>query len=401
MIRVLHVQKVAGVAGSERHLLTLAPRLDRARFAASMLMLEEPTRRSDQFAEEMRASGVPVHRVSIRGDLDVQCWHAVRGIVRQGFDIVHTHLIHGDLYGATAAMSVRPRPAVVSSKHGYENYSRTSALYRIGVVLNPAINRIVTISDALQEKVAAAEGLPRAKMMTIHYGSDLPADAEPLMPSEPLKLVSVGRLVPVKGHPHLLRALADLSTTGVRVIKASKAGTIRSLNALSPILTNLGRAGDSFPRSLQVGLTFPFVDDVVGKTPQAARDLHMGDYTNLSINLQVAPGDLLAAAGDDQAGEGDVVCIGTLCVDPNDPTKIVDDLLGGGGGGDGGGGGGGGGGLPDLSGSGSGDGDGDGGLLGGLGRAPASVTTSDRFALDAIGVDSELSGLLAWGVLPR
>ena len=192
----------------------------------------------------------------------------------------------------------------------------------------------------------------------------------------------------------MLRALADLSTTGVRVIKASKAGTIRSLNALSPILTNLGRAGDSFPRSLQVGLTFPFVDDVVGKTPQAARDLHMGDYTNLSINLQVAPGDLLAAAGDDQAGEGDVVCIGTLCVDPNDPTKIVDDLLGGGGGG----GGDGDGGPVNPPGDGTID---PGDIVGGLGRAPASVTTSDQVVLDAVGVDSELSGLLAWGVLPR
>ena len=129
----------------------------------------------------------------------------------------------------------------------------------------------------------------------------------------------------------MLQALADLSATGVRVIKASKEGTIRSLNALSPILTNLGRAGDSFPRSLQVSLTFPFIDGVVGKNPQAARDLHMGDYTNLSINLQVAAVDLLRAAGDDQGGNA--ICIGTLCVDPNDPTKIVEDVIGGGGGG--------------------------------------------------------------------
>ena len=126
----------------------------------------------------------------------------------------------------------------------------------------------------------------------------------------------------------MLRALADLSSTGVRVIKASKQGTIRSLNALSPILTNLGRAGDAFPRSLQVSLTFPFIDGVVGKNPQAARDLHMGDYTNLSVNLQVAALDLLKAAGQPNGG---AICIASLCVDPNDPTKIVDDVLGGGG----------------------------------------------------------------------
>ena len=34
-------------------------------------------------------------------------------------------------------------------------------------------------------------------------------------------------------------------------------------------------------------LTYPFVDEVVGRDPQVARNLHMGDYTNLSIQLDV------------------------------------------------------------------------------------------------------------------
>ena len=34
-------------------------------------------------------------------------------------------------------------------------------------------------------------------------------------------------------------------------------------------------------------LTYPFVDEVVGRDPQVARNLHMGDYTNLSITLDV------------------------------------------------------------------------------------------------------------------
>ena len=34
-------------------------------------------------------------------------------------------------------------------------------------------------------------------------------------------------------------------------------------------------------------LTYPFVDEVVGRDPQVARNLHMGDYTNLSIQLDI------------------------------------------------------------------------------------------------------------------
>lgn len=218
MIRVLHIHKITGIAGSERHLLTLLPRLDRSRIAVSMLMLEEPGRAVDAFASEMQHAGIVVKRVTVARDLDPICWWNVRAAIRDaGVDIVHTHLIHGDVYGVTAAASMLPRPAVISSKHGYDNYDRTSRFYRVGRLLNPAIDRVVTISQALQEKVAAAEGLPRRKMVTIHYGLDLPATAEPVVPSEPLRLVSVGRLVPVKGFQHLLRAIAALGPDAQRV----------------------------------------------------------------------------------------------------------------------------------------------------------------------------------------
>jgi phospholipid/cholesterol/gamma-HCH transport system substrate-binding protein len=204
----------------------------------------------------------------------------------------------------------------------------------------------------------------------------------------------------------MLRALADLSSTGVRVIKASKQGTIDSLNSLAPILRELGRAGDAFPRSLQLALTFPFIDAVVGKTPQAARDLHMGDYTNLSVNMQVKPDVLLQAAG--KEADAGAVCIGSLCVDPADPTKIVEDVVGGVTGGGNGGNGGGGGGLPGGLGGGNGSnnngGSNGGGALDGLGLGRAATGDSSRAAerrLDEMGVNAELTGLLAWGVMPR
>ncbi|MCW2783656.1 MAG: hypothetical protein JWP74_173 [Marmoricola sp.] len=84
-----------------------------------------------------------------------------------------------------------------------------------------------------------------------------------------------------------LQALARLSSVGVRVIQASKASTIDALDHLAPVLTALGKAGKSLPDSLQVILTYPFVDAAVGRDPVVARNLHMGDFTNLSINLSL------------------------------------------------------------------------------------------------------------------
>jgi phospholipid/cholesterol/gamma-HCH transport system substrate-binding protein len=85
----------------------------------------------------------------------------------------------------------------------------------------------------------------------------------------------------------MLRALSRLSAVGVRVIGESKAATIDSLRSLAPTLTKLAQAGDSLPKSLQVFLTYPFVDAVVGKNPAQARNLHMGDYTDLSIKTDL------------------------------------------------------------------------------------------------------------------
>jgi len=85
----------------------------------------------------------------------------------------------------------------------------------------------------------------------------------------------------------MLEALDDLSGVGVRVIQASKASTIDALEQLDPVLSQLAAAGDDFANSFSVFLTYPFVDEVVGRDPQVARNLHMGDYTNLSVQLEV------------------------------------------------------------------------------------------------------------------
>jgi len=95
----------------------------------------------------------------------------------------------------------------------------------------------------------------------------------------------------------MLSALQNLSDVGVRVIKRSKDVTIQSFRQLQPVLTNLADAGDDLVNSFNVILTYPFVDEVVGRDPQVARNLHVGDYTNLSVQLDVDLTDLPEVPG--------------------------------------------------------------------------------------------------------
>jgi phospholipid/cholesterol/gamma-HCH transport system substrate-binding protein len=97
----------------------------------------------------------------------------------------------------------------------------------------------------------------------------------------------------------MLQALDQLSDVGVRVIDASKAATIDSLRQLQPVLNQLAASGDDLVNAFNVFLTYPFVDEVVGRDPQVARNLHMGDYTNLSITLEVDLSNVLPTSPTD------------------------------------------------------------------------------------------------------
>ncbi|MCW2843150.1 MAG: virulence factor Mce family protein, partial [Nocardioides sp.] len=115
----------------------------------------------------------------------------------------------------------------------------------------------------------------------------------------------------------MLQALNRLGGVGVRVIQASKAATIDTFRQLEPVLTELAASGDDFAKAFNVFLTYPFVDEVVGRDPQVARNLHMGDYTNLSIELDIS------VDGD----TGGPTTLPTNLPTIIDPTVIVDNVL--------------------------------------------------------------------------
>jgi phospholipid/cholesterol/gamma-HCH transport system substrate-binding protein len=112
----------------------------------------------------------------------------------------------------------------------------------------------------------------------------------------------------------MLKALDRLSNVGVRVIQASKASTIDSFRQLSPVLTELANSGDDFVNAFNVFLTYPFVDEVVGRDPQVARNLHMGDYTNLSIQMNI------------HVSDGGSPTLPTNPPTILDPTQVLDDV---------------------------------------------------------------------------
>ncbi|HWB22149.1 MAG TPA: hypothetical protein VG652_04620, partial [Gaiellaceae bacterium] len=67
---VLHAQKVAGISGSEAHLLSLLPDLKARGWDIRFLMLHEHEPGAWEFARELEAGGVPVDALPMSTDVD-------------------------------------------------------------------------------------------------------------------------------------------------------------------------------------------------------------------------------------------------------------------------------------------------------------------------------------------
>ena len=150
-MRVLHVQKAKGIGGSEQHLLTLLPGLSRAGDDVRLMVLaagEDEAR----FICAAGDAGIDVVSVPAGADADPRVTLALdREIRRFAPDVVHTHLVHADLWGQIAAR--RSGVAGVRSAHN------VSARYRSepGRSAGRLAGRLARRSIAISEHVAAYE----------------------------------------------------------------------------------------------------------------------------------------------------------------------------------------------------------------------------------------------------
>lgn len=215
--RICHITKATGVAGSEKHLLMLLRGLDRAKYQVKLVLLVERDKPLDDYVLRFEEVGVQVKRVLIGGDIDpLLVWRLYR-LLREGkYDLIHSHLIHADLYGTLAA-KLAGVPIIVSTKHN-ENVFRRHPFYAfLDRTAARFADKIITISDSLKRFAVEVEGLDAEKIVRIHYGLGLTHastsdTARPSLRAElgigrdsPLAAI-VARLIPQKGHVYLLHA---------------------------------------------------------------------------------------------------------------------------------------------------------------------------------------------------
>jgi glycosyltransferase involved in cell wall biosynthesis len=135
-------------------------------------------------------------------------------------EVVHTHLVHADVYGGLAA---RLRGThLVSTKHNDDPF-RVGPFRFVERGLSHLADRVITITDALHRFTVERVGVPAGKVETIHYGLDGIPEAWGVNPPDDVPgdvrvLLAVARLTDQKGIDLAIRALATLPDDTVLVV---------------------------------------------------------------------------------------------------------------------------------------------------------------------------------------
>ncbi|MGH2437956.1 MAG: glycosyltransferase, partial [bacterium] len=216
-VRVMHLVYRLASGGMEQNIIKLANAHDRSRVTASICTCQP----ADPVKQDLHPS-VPLFEMARRNGHDLGIVvRLARLFARERPDVLHTHAWGALCEGVLAARLARV-PFIVHGEHGT---METRALnLRVQRLLWARVNRVLSVSSRLAERMSREIGFDRRAITVIRNGVDIrrisggnPATirCELGMAPEELLIGTVGRLEPVKDHQTLLSALALLRSAGL------------------------------------------------------------------------------------------------------------------------------------------------------------------------------------------
>jgi glycosyltransferase involved in cell wall biosynthesis len=181
-----------------------------------MVVLTAPG--SAAFTAALSAAGVPVTEIPAGPDLNPVLVARLAAVLRRERPaLVHTHLIHADVHGQTAARLVGV-PGV-STVHGAHLFYRRQPWRSAATVAGLLARRTIAISHHVANTLAEARVVPTERLRVIPYGIDPAPWRQALalrdetrrrlgLDGDALAVGVASRLIRHKGHAELLRAVA-------------------------------------------------------------------------------------------------------------------------------------------------------------------------------------------------
>lgn len=287
MARVLHVIETLGLGGAERLLALTVRELKRTVHTSVVAHLMDEPR---DWRPRIEHDGVAVESVALPSPYSAV--RAVAGIQRLvnrwRVDLIHSHLYFPNLYAQLAGW--RAGVPVISSLHNLElepevrleNPRFTDGKQRaLGMTARAVVRltrpTLVAVSEVVRESTLRRLGAAPASVVTIHNGIDIDAVVfasdrrlarrELGLPESALVLVSVGRLVALKGHRYLIEALT--------VIRRERPDAVLLIVGSGPLREGLGRLAEKH--------------DVAGAVRFLGTGIELAERATAASDVLVAP----------------------------------------------------------------------------------------------------------------
>ena len=221
-VQVLTVIDSLGVGGAEALLPTLAAHLDTDRFRMHVLALD--TVPPNQITSALRELTDGLIRWQPRGLLDARRYRELAAVIeRLDIDVVHTHLLYGNVHGALGAWLAR-RPVVATLHNGVPTYRRGARLKRHLelIALRRSNARVIAVAEEVRQAYLGRGGLRSERITVIPNAIDLrrfghvsevdvvAARLAVMGSSRGPMILAVGRVAEQKGHEHLVAAMPGI-----------------------------------------------------------------------------------------------------------------------------------------------------------------------------------------------
>lgn len=240
---VLHLIDSGGFYGAERVLLELLIELRHSEYQGILGCLVEPHAAEPEIARRARMEGVTVHVFPTRRGLDRNCAAGIRDYVKaHGIALIHCH---GYKPNILCGLFIDGRIPRVSTAHGWAKGSglKVSLYNWLDRLALKKMDGIVGVSEALVKQLQGAGDtarlvwrIPNGIRVSAegHGGQTARQDAVKGNADRHVVLGAVGRLAPVKGYAHLLRAMQEvvLQYPGCRLIIAGDGPLKEELESL-------------------------------------------------------------------------------------------------------------------------------------------------------------------------
>lgn len=228
-MKVLIVQKIKGIGGSEKYFLNLLPHLQKRGIDVSFISIRKVSDGQSpiDLIRHLEKLGIQVFDITIKHVLSLRLLYSIYRIVKAGnYDIIHTHLIHADFWLALLKWTYAAKSKLISTKHGYDEDAliyhglnpmniNKNLYYRVAHFSESRMDYSYAVSNGLAEFFVNS-GISRPeKMGVIPHGFDsstfIKEDDQKYRKSQ-IQVISIGRIIELKGFQFIIRSFIQLTS---------------------------------------------------------------------------------------------------------------------------------------------------------------------------------------------